>query len=89
VARATDSVGVTQKYQSFTSGSSGGALGGMLGKFGGGKASEGGRPLNLDDYVTAKTLDGLFTTIGEQEQSIRHNPGARSTELLKRVFGGH
>ncbi len=91
VARATDSVGVTQKYKSFTSGSGGGALGGALGSLGslgGGKSNKGGSALDLDDYVTSKTLDGLFTTIGEQEQSIRHNPGARSTELLKKVFGG-
>lgn len=39
--------------------------------------------------VAGDALDGLFTTIGEQEQSIRHHPGARRTELLKRVFGGH
>ncbi len=45
------------------------------------------QPLSLDDYVTAKTLDGLFATIGEQEQSIRQNPAARSTALLKKVFG--
>src|SRR3546814_16752191 len=31
VAKATDSVGVTQKYKSFTSGSAGGELGGLLG----------------------------------------------------------
>jgi hypothetical protein len=90
VAKATDSVGVTQKYKSFTAGGMGGELGGALGAFGGksGKSNKGGSPLDLDDYVTAKTLDGLFTTIGEQEQSIRHNPGARTTDLLKKVFGG-
>ncbi|WP_254425015.1 DUF4197 family protein [Rhodanobacter sp. B04] len=26
--------------------------------------------------------------IGEEEQSIRHNPAARSSDLLKKVFGG-
>ncbi|CAM0997811.1 DUF4197 domain-containing protein [Rhodanobacter sp. Root179] len=88
VANATDSVGVTQKYKSFTSGGTGGELGGLLGSLGGGKSNKGGNALNLDDYVTTKTLDGLFTTIGEQEQSIRHNPGARTTDLLKKVFGG-
>lgn len=91
VARATDSVGVTQKYKSFTAGSGGGALGGALGSLGslgGGKSNRGGSPLDLDDYVTSKTLDGLFTEIGDQEQSIRHNPGARTTDLLKKVFGG-
>jgi hypothetical protein len=88
VANATDSVGVTQKYKAFTSGSAGGELGGLLGALGGSKASKGGNPMDLDDYVTTKTLDGLFTTIGEQEQSIRDNPGARTTDLLKKVFGG-
>ena len=89
VVKATDSVGVTQKYKSFTAGSSGGELGGMLGKFGGGKSNKGGSSLDLDNYVTEKTIDGLFTEIGAEEQSIRTNPGARTTDLLKKVFGGH
>jgi hypothetical protein len=90
VAQATDSVGVTQKYKAFTSGS-GGALGGALDSLGalGGKSKGGHSPLDLDDYVTQKTMDGLFTTIAEQEQSIRQNPAARSTDLLKKVFGSH
>jgi hypothetical protein len=87
VAKATDSVGVTQKYKALTSGSSSGALGGLLGALGEGKSTQGGSPLDLDDYVTAKTLDGLFTEIGAQEQSIRSNPAARTTDLLKKVFG--
>jgi hypothetical protein len=90
VAQATDSVGVTQKYKAFTSGSGGGALGDALGSLGalGGESKSGHSPLDLDDYVTQKTMDGLFTTIAEQEQSIRQNPAARSTDLLKKVFGG-
>jgi hypothetical protein len=91
VAKATDRVGVTQRYKALTSTSGEGALGGMLGSLGGlggDKASAGkASPLDLDDYVTAQTLDGLFTVIGEQEQSIRRNPAARTTELLKKVFG--
>ncbi|MEO6800280.1 MAG: DUF4197 domain-containing protein [Rhodanobacter sp.] len=87
VVKATNSVGVTEKYKSFTAGS-GGELSGMLGKFGGGKSNKGGSPLDLDDYVTEKTIDGLFTEIGAEEQSIRTNPGARTTDLLKKVFGG-
>ncbi|MEO7052566.1 MAG: DUF4197 domain-containing protein [Rhodanobacter sp.] len=88
VAKTTSSVGVTEKYKSFTSGNSGGALGGMLGKLGGGKSEQAGGSLDLDDYVTKQTINGLFTEIGAQEQSIRTNPGARSTDLLKKVFGG-
>ncbi len=88
VAKATSSVGVTQKYKSFTSGSSAGALGDMLGKFGGSDSNNAGSSLDLDDYVTKQTINGLFTEIGAQEQSIRSNPGARTTDLLKKVFGG-
>jgi hypothetical protein len=88
VARATDSVGVTQKYKSFTSGSGGGSLGGMLGSLGGKSKKGGGSAIDLDDYVTGKTMDGLFTEIGDQEKSIRDNPAARSTDLLKKVFAG-
>jgi hypothetical protein len=34
-----------------------------------------------------KSLDGLFHYLGVEEASIRTNPAARSTELLKKVFG--
>jgi hypothetical protein len=43
--------------------------------------------LDLDDYVTNKSLDGLFHRVGEEEKKIRTNPVARSTDLLKSVFG--
>lgn len=41
---------------------------------------------DLDNYVADKGLDGLFTTLGQEEQKIRANPAARTTELLKKVF---
>ena len=43
--------------------------------------------LDLNGYVTDKTLAGLFTVVGEQEKQIRTNPAARGTDLLKQVFG--
>lgn len=43
--------------------------------------------LNLDDYVTDKTLSGLFTVLSQQEKRIRKDPAARTTDLLKKVFG--
>ena len=43
--------------------------------------------LDLDSYVTGKTLDGLFLKLAAEEKAIRENPVARSTELLKTVFG--
>jgi hypothetical protein len=41
----------------------------------------------LDKYLTEKALDGLFLKLAQEEKSIRTNPKARVTELLKRVFG--
>jgi len=46
------------------------------------------RPVfDLDAYVTQHALDGLFDTLAEEERSIRTDPVARTTELLKRWFG--
>jgi hypothetical protein len=47
----------------------------------------GSQSLDLDDYVTNKALDGLFHRVGEEEQLIRSNPAARTTDLLKMIFG--
>ncbi len=48
-----------------------------------------GEQINVDltDYVTQQALDGLFAVIAIEEQKIRANPAARTTELLKQVFG--
>ncbi len=43
--------------------------------------------LDVGDYVTGKALDGLFVVVAEEERSIRQNPAARVTPLLKQVFG--
>ncbi len=42
---------------------------------------------SLDEYVTSKALDGLFDSVADVEKDIRANPAARTTELLRRVFG--
>jgi hypothetical protein len=42
---------------------------------------------DLDGYVTRKGLDGLFLVVADQERQIRTNPAARTTDLLKGVFG--
>lgn len=41
---------------------------------------------DLTAYVTQKAIDGLFVMIAKEELNIRQNPGARATELLKKVF---
>jgi Protein of unknown function (DUF4197) len=43
--------------------------------------------LDLTGYVTEKALSGLFTIVGDEEKRIRKDPVARSTDLLKQVFG--
>ena len=43
---------------------------------------------NIDSYVTAKALDGLFLMIAEEEKQIRKDPVGTGSALLKKVFGG-
>ena len=77
VSEATEKAGATAAYKKMVGGAGGGMLGGLLG----------GSSLDLDSYVTEKTLDGLFTMLAEEEKKIRTDPLARSTDLLKSVFG--
>ena len=42
---------------------------------------------NLDEYATDKAIEGLFIMIAKEEKNIRQNPLARTSELLKKVFG--
>lgn len=44
---------------------------------------------SLEDYVCEKTLSGVFTLLGNEEKKIRQDPGARTTDLLKRVFSNN
>ncbi|MCB0638578.1 MAG: DUF4197 domain-containing protein [Lewinella sp.] len=41
---------------------------------------------DLDDYVTRQALNGLFAEIAKEELNIRENVGARTTDLLRKVF---
>lgn len=42
---------------------------------------------DLEEYATNKAIDGLFIQVAKEELEIRKNPGARVTDLLKKVFG--
>ena len=44
---------------------------------------------DVEEYVLAKSLGGLFLMIGEEEKKIRKDPAAQVTSLLKEVFGKH
>lgn len=47
------------------------------------------KPVNTDltGFVTEKALDGVFKMIEKEENNIRANPLARTSDLLKKVFG--
>jgi len=73
VHRSMENVGVVKQYDQVIASAPGGAA--FAGQF------------DLTKYVVGKTLDGLFHMLGEEEKQIRKNPAARTTALLKEVFG--
>ena len=75
VKESTASTGVTSAYKRMTA-----PLENLAGMF---STSS----LDVDEYVTDKTLDGLFQMVAQEEARIRKDPVARSTQLLKTVFG--
>jgi len=42
---------------------------------------------NIQQYVTRKSLDGLYLMIGEEEKKIRQDPMGAGSAILKKVFG--
>jgi hypothetical protein len=74
VERATNEVGVTRQYKE------------LVGRYQAIPFAK-SESLDVDHYVVAKSLDGLFHVLGEEEKKIRTNPTARVTDLLKEVFG--
>jgi hypothetical protein len=77
VSDTISQTGVTNSYQNMVGKLNSMPLASMLGS----------TDLDLDNYVTNKALDGLFTMLGEEEKKIRTNPLARTSELLQKVFG--
>lgn len=75
VQTATNSVGVTDSYKKMIN------KAGFLAKY------VDKDSLDIDQYITDKTIDGLFTKIAVEEKRIREDPVARTTDLLKDVFG--
>jgi len=74
VKKATDRVGLAQKYNQFA------GEGAKLGLIKGDAA-------NIETYVTEKALDGLYLMIGEEEHAIRQNPAAAGSAIVSKVFG--
>ena len=76
VTDATAKTGVTQRYKEM-SGKNSGII----------KLLGGGESIDLDRYVTDKSMDGLYHYVAEQEKDIRKNPLKQSSSLLRKVFG--
>jgi len=74
VSESLDDVGATRKYKT------------MMSKYESVPFVD-KQSLDLDHYVTNKSLDGLFYMVGQEEKKIRTDPAARVTDLLKTVFG--
>ena len=94
VDSALADVGAVQTYNAAVqnlgnsaTGGLGGSLGGGLGNMLGGGVGGGAAGFNFTDFVVGQALDGIFLYIAEQEAAIRTNPAARTTELLRDVFG--
>jgi hypothetical protein len=43
--------------------------------------------VNLENYVTRKGLEGLFTVVAEEEAKIRANPAQEASKIIQKVFG--
>jgi len=74
VSKATAKVGLAEKYNKLA------AKGAQLGLVDAKQAK-------IENYVTQKTLDGLFLMVAEQEKAIRKDPLGSATGMAKKVFG--
>lgn len=74
VTKATEKVGLAEKYNQVAGKAAGMGL----------IKSE---DANIQQYVTGKSLDGLYLMIGEEEKKIRQDPIGTGSAVLKKVFG--
>ena len=74
VTRATEKVSLAERYNAVASKA---AASGLIK----------GDDTNVQKYVTARALDGLFRMIGEEEKKIRADPVKTGSAILKQVFG--
>ena len=74
VTQATEKVGLANKYNEFA---------GKAAGFGLVKKEN----ANIQQYVTTKSLDGLYLIIAEEEKKIRQDPVGTGSAILQKVFG--
>ncbi|MFT7722663.1 MAG: DUF4197 domain-containing protein [Roseateles sp.] len=75
VTQATEKVSLADKYNAVAKKASGFGL-------------VKGEDASIQQYVTARALDGLYRIIGEEERKIRRDPVGTGSAILKKVFGG-
>jgi hypothetical protein len=74
VKKATENVQLAQQYNKFAE---------MGSQYGLVKKEQ----ANLEQYVTQKTLDGVYLMMAQEEKAIRKDPMGQASNLLKKVFG--
>lgn len=74
VTQATAKVGLANRYNEFA---------GKAASFGLVKKED----ANIQQYVTGKSLDGLYLIISEEERKIRQDPIGTGSAILGKVFG--
>ena len=74
VKKSTAQVGLAEKYNAIA------GKGSQLGVIDASQAS-------IEQYVTKKALDGLYTMIADEEKALRQDPVGAASSLLQKVFG--
>lgn len=74
VKNATDQAGLLKKYSEFANK---GAKLGLIAE----------KDANIENYVTQKTLEGLYLVMAEEERAIRNDPMGQANQLVRSVFG--
>ena len=74
VKKATENVQLAQQYNKYAE---------IGSKYGMVKKEQ----ANVEQYVTQKTLDGVYLMMAEEEKDIRRDPMGQASNLLKKVFG--
>jgi len=74
VKKSTAQVGLAEKYNAIA------GKGSQLGVIDASQAS-------IEQYVTKKALDGLYTMIADEEKALRQDPVGAASSLVQKVFG--
>ncbi len=74
VKQATAKVGLAEKYNAIA------GKGAQLGLVNADQAS-------VEQYVTRKSLDGLYTIIADEEKALRKDPVGATSSIVQKVFG--